>query len=316
MASTTTTKPAAAGTTDQRAGIGLGLLAVCCFSVAPVFVLAANPLFSALEIAFWRLGIGAAFVGGLGIATRTAMRLGPGEWRRFVLYGLTLAVHLSAYVAALSFTSIAHAVALTYTSPIFIAVLSAIFLHERPRVGTLVGLAVAIGGIALLSGFQPDFGQCNIAQGHCVLFGDGLAIIAALFSAIYSLIGRIERERHPLFRYTFHVYGFAALWLLPLAAVLAWRHGYTLPAVGAVVALGIIPLGMGHTLYNAALRRVNPTLINLVITQEITGGIALGALFLHQIPQPLTLVGVAITLVGIVIVMLNPAGTVALDVVE
>jgi drug/metabolite transporter (DMT)-like permease len=314
MASTTATTTSAPA--DQRAGISLGLLAVCCFSVAPVFVLVANPPFSALEIAFWRLGIGAGFVGVLGLATRTAMRLRRGEWRRFALYGLTLAVHLSAYVAALSFTSIAHAVALTYTSPIFIAVLAAIFLHERPTVGTLAGLAVALGGIALLSGFQPDFGQCDIAHGHCVLFGDGLALVAALFSAIYSLIGRIERERHPLFRYTFHVYGFAALWLLPLAAALAWRHGYPLPAVGAVVALGVVPLGMGHTLYNAALRRANPTLINLVITQEITGGIILGALFAHQIPQILTLVGVGITLAGIVIVMVNPAGLPAPDVVE
>ncbi|MBA3823297.1 MAG: DMT family transporter [Ktedonobacterales bacterium] len=308
-------KPAT-GAAEQRVGIGLGLLAVGCFSVAPVFVLVANPPFSALEIAFWRVAIGAGFVGVLGLATRTAMRLGRGEWRRFVLYGLTLAIHLSAYVAALSFTSIAHAVALTYTSPIFIAVLAAIFLGERPRVGTLVGLAVALGGIALLSGFQPDFGQCNIGQGHCVLFGDGLALVAALFSAIYSLGGRLECERHPLFRYTFHVYGFAALWLLPVAAALAWRHGYPLGAVGAVAALGIVPLGMGHTLYNAALRRANPTLINLVITQEITGGIILGAIFLHQIPQPLTLVGVAITLVGIAIVMLNPAGIATSDVVE
>ncbi len=314
MASATATTPAT--TADQRVGIGLGLLAVGCFSVAPVFVLAANPPFSAPEIAFWRLAIGAGFVGLLGLGTRTAMRLGRGEWRRFALYGLTLAVHLSAYVAALSFTSIAHAVALTYTSPLFLAVLGAIFLRERPTVGTLIGLGVAIGGIALLSGFQPDFGRCDIGQGHCVLFGDGLAIIAALFSAIYSLIGRIERERHPLFRYTFHVYGFAALWLLPLAAALAWRHGYPLPAVGAVAALGVVPLGMGHTLYNAALRRANPTLINLVITQEITGGIILGAIFLHQFPQPVTLAGVAVTLVGIVIVMLNPAGISAPDVVE
>ena len=304
------------GLTEQRAGIGLGLLAVCCFSVAPVFVLVANPSFSALEIAFWRLAIGAGFVGLLGLATRTAMRLGRGEWRRFALYGLTLAIHLSAYVAALSFTSIAHAVALTYTSPLFIALLAAIFLHERPTLGTLAGLAVAIAGIALLSGFQPDFGQCNIAAGHCTLFGDGLALIAGLFSAIYSLIGRIERERHPLFRYTFHVYGFAALWLLPFAAVLAARHAYPLAAIGAVVALGVVPLGMGHTLYNAALRRANPTLINLVITQEITGGIILGALFLHQIPAALTLVGVAVTLAGIVIVMLNPARVSILDVVE
>ncbi len=292
---------------EQRAGILVALAAVGCFSLAPVFVLVANPPFSALEIAFWRLAIGAAFVGTLGLLTRTSLRLPRREWGKFILYGLTLAIHLSSYVAALSFTSIAHTVALTYTSPIFIALLAAIFLRERPTRGTLVGLVIAVAGIAILSGFQLDYRACTTASGHCSIVGDGLALCAGLFSAIYSLAGRVERERHPLFAYTFYVYGFAALWLLPIAATLFMRHSYPLPAVGAVVALGIVPLGMGHTLYNAALRRANPTLVNLIATQEITGGILLGALFLHQIPTALSLAGVAVTLVGIVIVMLHPA---------
>jgi len=301
----------------QRAGIFIAVAAVGCFSLAPVFVLVANPPFSALEIAFWRLAIGAGFVGALGLLTRTPLRLRRQEWGKFALYGLTLAIHLASYVAALSFTSIAHAVALTYTSPIFITILSAIFLHERPTRGALLGLAVAIIGIGVLSGFQLDYHSCTTGHGPCSPVGDLLALSAGLFSAIYSIAGRVERERHELFNYTFFVYGLAALWLLPIAVTLMAHHAYPLIAVGAVIGLGIVPLGMGHTLYNAALRRTNPTLINLVITQEITGGIILGAIFLHQIPSALSLVGVAVTLAGIIIVMLaTPLGNSSLNVVE
>jgi drug/metabolite transporter (DMT)-like permease len=299
--------PAVAPAQEQRAGVLVALAAVGCFSLAPVFVLAANPPFSALEIAFWRLAIGAAFVGTLGLLTRTSLRLPRREWGKFILYGLTLAIHLSAYVAALSFTSIAHTVALTYTSPVFIAILSAVFLREHPTRGTLLGLGIAIAGVGILSGFQLDYRSCATASGHCSVIGDGLALCAGLFSAIYSLAGRVERERHSLFAYTFYVYGCAALWLLPVVATLFTRHAYPLPAIAAVLGLGIVPLGMGHTLYNAALRRANPTLINLIATQEITGGILLGVLFLHQIPTALSLAGVAVTLAGIVIVMLHPA---------
>ncbi len=290
----------------ERAGIWRALLAVGCFSVAPVFVLAANPPFSAIEIAFWRLAIGAVFVGLLGIVTRAPMRLAPGAWRRFALYGLTLAAHLSCYVAALSFTTIAHAVALTYTSPVIIAILSALFLRERPVLGTVIGLIVAVAGVAVLSGFQPNEAQCTLGTGHCMILGDGLAVLAALFASLYTLAGRIESQRYPLFAYTFAVYGIAALWLLPLAAVLATRHGYPPAAIGAVVTLGVVPLGMGHTLYNAALRRTNPTLVNLIATQEITGGIILGAIVLHQIPSLASLIGVIITLAGIAVVMIFP----------
>lgn len=294
--------------TETRTGVLLALAAVVCFSVAPVFIIAANSTFQALEIAFWRLAIGALFVGGLGLATRTSMKLESGQWRWFVVYGLVLAIHLSAYVAAVIFTSVAHAAALTYTSPVIIVAISAIFFKERPSPQSLVGLTVAVVGIGVLSGFQPNYGSCDLTTpGHCAIVGDGLALFgAALFAAIYSIIGRIESKRHPLFRYTFHVYGFGALWLLPAAIVLGVQHDYPLAAVGAVVALGVVPLGMGHTLFNAALRRANPALVNLIITQEITGGIALAAIFLKQIPTPLTLMGVTITLFGILIVMVSP----------
>jgi drug/metabolite transporter (DMT)-like permease len=301
----------------RRAGALIAVAAVGCFSLAPVFVLAANPPFSALEIAFWRLAIGAGFVGMLGLVTRTRLRLKRQEWGKFALYGLALAIHLASYVAALSFTSIAHVVALTYTSPIFITILAAIFLKEHPTRGALVGLAIAILGIAVLSGFQIDPRACTTGHGPCSPVGDLLALSAGLFAAIYSIAGRVERERHPLFTYTFYVYGLAALWLLPVAVTLLARHAYPLSAVGAVIGLGIIPLGMGHTLYNAALRRANPTLINLISTQEITGGIILGAIFFHQIPSALSLIGVAVTLAGIMIVMLaTPPGALPADVVE
>jgi drug/metabolite transporter (DMT)-like permease len=45
------------------------------------------------------------------------------------------------------------------------------------------------------------------------------------------------------------------------------------------------------------------TTVNLVATQEVTGGVLLGALLLNEIPSPLTLVGIAVTLCGIILVL-------------
>ncbi len=303
-------QPAASAIPDrsQRGGVPLVLAAVVCFSTAPVFVLTAQSEFTPFEIAFWRVLIATGIVGALALVTRTRLALGRGEWRRYALYGLALAVHLSAYVAALRFTTIAHAVALTYTSPAMIALLSSVLFRERPAIGGVIGLGVAIAGVFVLAGFTPNYGHCDIARGSCMQLGDGIALVAALAASIYTLAGRAESERHPLYRYAFAVYGWAAIWLAPVALIFALvtRHGYAPPAVGAVVALGVVPLGMGHTLYNAALRRAHPTLVNLVATQEITGGIILGVIFYHQIPQPATLAGIAVLLAGIVVVMLNP----------
>jgi drug/metabolite transporter (DMT)-like permease len=132
--------------------------------------------------------------------------------------------------------------------------------------------------------------------------GDGLAMCSAIAFGLYSIAGRHERDRQPLLRYAGGVYAAAAIWLLPLALLTAtgW-HGLA-PAL-AVVGLGVLPAGVGHTLYNASLRRVHPTFVNLIATQEVTGGVLLGALLLGEVPGTAALAGVALMLLGIAIVL-------------
>jgi len=285
-----------------------GLLYVCVavafFSTSAVFVRWSAP-FSSVEIAFWRLALAAALVGVLGLATHTRLRIQRQEIPRFLFYGLITALHFIFYIAALSFTTIAHGLALVYTSPIFVTILSALFLKEALPRRKYLGISVAVLGVALMAGFQPHYTSCNLSStGQCMALGDGLAILSAICFAIYSVAGRRERERHPLLRYTLNVYGLAALWLLPATLLLAFRHPYPLTALAAIAALGIFPLGLGHTLYNAAVRKVHATYANLIATQEVTGGIILGIFLVGEIPSLLTVLGVVVTLVGILGVLL------------
>ncbi len=285
-----------------------GLLYVCVavgfFSTSAVFVRWSAP-FSAVEIACWRLVIAAVLVAVLGLLTRTRLLLKRQELPRFLLYGLITALHFIFYIAALSFTTIAHGLALVYTSPIFVTLFSTLFLREPLPRRKYLGIGVAVIGVAIMAGFQPHYTACNVnGTGQCMILGDGLAVVSAICLAIYSVAGRRERDRHPLFRYTLNVYGLAALWLLPPTLYLAFQHPYPLGAVAAVVALGVFPLGLGHTLYNAAIRKVHATYVNLIATQEVTGGIILGIFLLGEIPSLVTILGVAITLIGILGVLL------------
>jgi drug/metabolite transporter (DMT)-like permease len=278
-------------------------LAVFFFSTSPVFILLAGP-FSSIEIAFWRLAIAALLVMVLGLLTRQPLLLTRQQLPRFLLYGLVTALHFIFYIASLRFTTIAHSLAIVYTSPIFVTLFSALVLREPLPARKYLGIVLAVIGVAFMAGFEPHYTACLPQQGQCMFLGDGLALLSAICYGIYSIAGRGERERHPLFRYTLNVYGLAALWLLPPMLYFAFRHSYPLPAVGAVVALGLLPLGLGHTLYNAALRHLHATYANLIATQEVTGGILLGVLFLHEIPSLTAVIGVIVTLVGIVSVLL------------
>jgi drug/metabolite transporter (DMT)-like permease len=284
---------------QSRYGLLYVCVAVLFFSTSAVFVRWSAP-FSSVEVAFWRLTIAALLVGLMGLFTHTRLLLKRQELPRFLLYGLITALHFIFYIASLSFTTVAHGLALVYTSPIFVTLFSAIFLHEPLPRRKYLGIGVAVIGVAIMAGFQPHYTACNLhGTGQCMVLGDGLAILSAICLAIYSVIGRSERDRHPLFRYTFNVYGLAALWLLPAELYLAFQHTYPLGAVAAVIALGVFPLGLGHTLYNAAIRKVHATYANLIATQEVTGGIILAIFLLGEIPSLVTILGVLITLGGI-----------------
>ncbi len=272
------------------------------FSTSAILVRWSKP-FNAVEIAFWRLAIAALLVALMGILTHQHLFLKRNELPRFAFYGLVTALHFIFYIASLNFTTIAHALAIIYTSPVFVTLFSAFVLHEPLPLRKYLGIGVAILGIAILAGFEPHYTACSLS-GQCMILGDSLALLSALCFAIYSIAGRGERNRHPLFRYTTNVYGLAALWLLPAMLYFAFQHPYPLAAVSAVVALGIFPLGLGHTLYNAAVRHVHATYANLIATQEVTAGVILGVILLHEIPSITTIIGGIVTLVGIMGVLI------------
>jgi drug/metabolite transporter (DMT)-like permease len=176
-------------------------------------------------------------------------------------------------------------------------------LHEPIRRGAWGGIAVAILGVGVL---VNPFGDPGAYPQWWI--GDLLALGSAMTFGLYSVAGRYERGRTSLFGYATAVYGLAALWLLP-GVVLNWpAPGGPAVSAGAwlaVIALGLGPLALGHTLYNAALRRLPPTTVNLIATQEVTGGVLLSWLLLGLAPGPTALAGAAITLGGILIVLRN-----------
>lgn len=257
--------------------------------------------FNGVEIAFWRLAIATLFVAIMGIITHQHLWLKHNELLRFLFYGLVTALHFIFYISSLSFTTIAHSLAITYTSPIFVTLFSVFFLRESLAIRKYIGIGVTVLGIAILAGFEPHYTACTLNQtGRCMALGDGLAVLSAICFAVYSIAGRGERNRHPLFRYTTNVYGLAALWLLPVTLYFAFQHSYPLAAVAAVIGLGIFPLGLGHTLYNASIRHVHATYANLIATQEVTMGVLLGILFFHEIPSITAVIGGVIALIGII----------------
>jgi len=281
---------------EERRGLLYVGLAVLFFSTSPVLTRWAAPL-SPYEIAAGRLAVAALAILALMALRRERPRIARADLPRFLLFGLIAAVHFLCYIASLSYTTIAHSLSIVYTAPIWVTLFSALFLKEPIAPRKWGGVIVAVAGVAILAGFEPRLTPT-------MLWGDLLALGSAITFGLYSVAGRSQRQRYSLFTYATAVYGLGALWMLPVAAANLTPQGYTLVPILSVIGLGILPLGFGHTLYNAALRRAHATSVNLIATQEVTGGVLLGILLLSEIPALNEIIGALVTLAGIALVVL------------
>jgi drug/metabolite transporter (DMT)-like permease len=279
---------------EEWIGVVQAVAATGFFCAGAILVRWAQDL-SPAEVTSLRTVLGGLFVGTAAWGFGERLRLTAAEFRRLVPIGLITAVHFLAFIASLYFTTVAHALTLTYTAPLFIAVFSRAILGERLPRRALTGIAVGLAGVVVLAGFEAHLTRRMLA-------GDLLAIGAAVTFALYSLLGRRERAHIPLLPYASWVYVIAGVATAPFAMGLLGRP---VPgrAIAAVVALALFPLALGHTLYNAALRRLHPCIPNLIATQEVTGGIVLAWLLLQETPSWNALAGAAITLVGVGLIL-------------
>ena len=63
------------------------------------------------------------------------------------------------------------------------------------------------------------------------------------------------------------------------------------------------PGGRAESLSADYWRRTHATYANLIATQEVTGGVVLGVLLLGQMPTLNSVIGAAVTLLGIALVL-------------
>ena len=249
---------------------------------------------SAAEVALWRLGLAALLA--LGLARVSGASLAHIRERRTAVLGATLYAHFLLFTLAAQTTTTAHALALVYGSPTLVALGSAVILREPPRAMQIVGVLAAVAGIAVLVGFEPSESGATLG-GDLAAAGSGAALAA------YVLAGRYYRRAMPLPAYVFAVYGWAALLALPYAVFSFDPGAYDGGRILVIGVLGIVPLGLGHTLLNAALRRARATIPNVITTQEVTGGVILGALLYGEVPGPSALVGALLALAGVITVV-------------
>lgn len=254
---------------------------------------------AALVISAWRLLFSVGIIGLVLLGRRRFLGgtcLGRKDWLLAGAAGILLAGHFWAWVASIQLTTVASSTVLVSTQPLFVGVLSVAFLKEHPARRQWLGIGVAVVGATVIG--WGDFGS-----GREAFLGDALALSAGLMAAGYFTIGRSLRRRLDIWVYTFLVYGAAAvpLTLAVLGSPGLAMTGYSLKNWAVFLGLAAVPMMLGHTGINYALRYLPAYVANLASLGEPIGATLIAWLLpaIGETPPLQTLLGGCLILVGI-----------------
>lgn len=227
----------------------------------------------------------------------------PLAWRYAIAAGIMLALHFATWITSLSYTSIAASTTLVTTNPIWVALLSWLWLGERPHRSTLIGMGIALSG-GMLIGLG---GSNSVSAGTNPLVGNGLAIVGAWTVSLYFLLGReAQRQGFSLGSYAAVAYSVAAIVLLPLPLLVGASYtGYPAITYGYILLTALLPQLIGHTSFNWSVRWISPTLVTLAILLEPVLASLMGYFLFDEIPGWSVLLGTLILLVGVAIAALT-----------
>lgn len=224
-----------------------------------------------------------------------------------ILSGLFLAVHFATWISSLEFTSVASSVVFVSTGPLWVALLSPLFLNERLSRTAMTGLGIAlIGGIIIgLSdacvwrGGLSCPNLTDVFHGRS-MWGNFLALAGAWAVTGYLIIGRHLRAKMSLIPYVFLVYGMAAVGLLAFMFLIGERPiGYPPVTYLWLILLALVPQLIGHSTYNWALRFLPAAFVAVMTLGEPIGSSILAYFILNEIPSEAVLLGGTLILFGI-----------------
>jgi len=288
---------------SRRTALTEGFMAGILFGTSSVFIRLLDVL-SVSSLAFWRLIIASAVLGGMALVLRERFnsRRAKENVRQISILGIFLGLHMIFYISAVKNTTILNATVLVNTAPVFAVLLSSFHFNIKPSRLAVIGLASSFLGAGLI-GYADVFP--SPLKIH--LIGDFEALLAAVAEAFYLSYGRETRSKMPLLSQVIPIYLFSAL-IIGFLCLLT-KTPITLPhqpnLILFLLGFGILPTALGHTFYYSSLSNLKSFETAALALLEPIGATLLGVALFSEIPTTLFVLGAVLVLSGIVVVALK-----------
>lgn len=272
--------------------LGIGIIGIG--TSGPLIALSTMPV---MTLIFWR-NLGGSLVT-LPFALRHARDREGIKWA--VIAGVILALHFSGFFLAMRMTSVAAGTALVALQPIFAAIFVKISGGHIPSTAWF-GMIVSFVGVALVSGVDLQISFKSF-------LGDLAAIVSAALAAAYMMAGSRAQRTLETATYTTICYFVCSITALPIALI-AGNEIFSFSAKEWWIVLGLIVGAqlLGHSMFNSVLKRVSPAVVSLIVFFEVPVSALLAAWWLDQKPPLGIIPGIALILIGCVLVVTRTRG--------
>lgn len=208
------------------------------------------------------------------------------------LSGLFLAIHFVLWFESLWHTSVACSTTIVCTEVIWVCLGFCLFLRGRLSIKAILAIAITLIGSGLIA--YTDAGSGS------KLYGDILALFAAIAVAVYTLIGRVVRSQVSTTVYTYVVYTACSLVLIVTCAAQGYSlfdYGPTPILIGALLA--IFSTLLGHSIFSWCLKFFSPSFVSASKLCEPVAAAVMAAILFREFPRPFQIFGSILVLGGV-----------------
>lgn len=217
----------------------------------------------------------------------------------FWLGVLWLAFPMSMFPHAEQHVSSALSGMLTTGVPLIATIVAAVRVRALPSRRILVGLAIGITGGILMA--LPEAGA-----GESSALGVALICVAIVSYGVAINLAQPLQQRNGALPVVWRAVGVAAVLTAPLGVPPLFSAHWTVPSFAAVVALGVLGTALANVLSAAAAGRFGPTQAAATSFVSPVVALALGIAVRREHVAMIALFGVALCLIGSVVVRSRP----------
>ncbi len=296
-------------TPETMIGLATGLLASAIYAMSVVVYRSQSDSIRPLAISSIKMWVALAFMTALVVLPiQSEPFYIPQEALAYlvvsVIFGAVLGDYF--YLTAQERIGVSYAFPIAMSFPIFTYLLAIAVGLEEPLLSRSAGIFLAVIGVILISKEQGHDEDHSVKR-NLDKVGIGLALLVAIFYAIGAILLQIGVENVSPIDGNFVRVAFGSVAFIPMFLVAKHRGMPTPPqrTVKIIAVAGLFGMGLGSLLYVSTVKFVGAAVTSVIGSLSPLFALPISMVFLKERITRVAMIGVAVTIAGVILVVLG-----------